>query len=175
MLKMLSWMSVLAFLVVNFVSCTQSSAIGKDAVKVEKEPTPVNCRLLAGCKIRGLCTHVAGLCVATNADCRVSKKCQSEGRCAEQDGECRVGSDADCAASAACKLEGRCDAVSNPVKVGALVCDESVEKKCRRFQSICEKDNPNKPESWDYCLKITLGLDDSEEIYERCKVLNTGT
>ena len=171
MLKGLSWMSVLAFLSVNCVSCTQSSAIGKEAVKVEKEPTPVNCRLLQGCKIRGLCANVEGLCVATNADCRVSKKCKAEGRCVEQDGDCVVGSDADCAASDACKLEQRCDAVSNPVKVGAFVCDETVDNKCRRFQSACREANPNKPESWGYCLQVSLGLDDSEEIYEHCKTL----
>jgi hypothetical protein len=171
MLKILSWVSVLAFLLVNFASCIASSDDGKDAVKVEEKPKPMNCRLLQGCKIRGLCANVDGLCVATNADCRVSKKCKSEGRCVEKNGDCAVGSNADCAASDACELEQRCDAVSNPVKVGALVCDESVDNKCRRFKSACREANPNKPESWGYCLQVSLGLDDSEGIYEHCKTL----
>jgi len=167
----LSCIGVLAVVAVLCVSCTKSSGNKAKQKTSKSERTQIDCKAESACKHLGKCSYVDGYCVVTAEGCKVSRLCKDHGRCSLKDGACAVTSDADCKASLLCKKENRCSAVTDPVSGGALTCDEPLKDKCRRIMKTCKENNPDNPESWDYCLKTILAIDDSVEVFGFCKKL----
>jgi hypothetical protein len=70
--------------------------------------TDAGCRASTVCLTEGRCTAKDGACVATDASCGARWECRWNGACSASSGRCRATSDADCAPSEGCKASGRC-------------------------------------------------------------------
>lgn len=62
------------------------------------------------CEREGLCTAVAGVCVASAEGCKSGRMCKSAGACSLEDGRCVAKTDADCTSAAVCLEIGQCSA-----------------------------------------------------------------
>lgn len=75
------------------------------------------CVHAASCRLHGGCHPRDGFCeAASDADCRASLECLTQGRCAYDDGLCLVG-DSDCGATTGCALEGTCTTQHLPLAI----------------------------------------------------------
>ena len=102
------------------VACEKMGAChmarGECRVKAEDDrdcSRPRGALLVDWCRVKGLCTALEGVCIATrDAHCEASYGCELSGLCGLAGGRCLALDDAHCEASIRCKKKGRCEARS---------------------------------------------------------------